>query len=545
MALTPETIGKYRIVRELAKGGMGTVYVAEHPSLKKEVILKKLTLRSSNSTIRERFKREAQILIDLSSPYIVRMFDYFTEGRSDYIVLEFVDGMALDNLIKKQGALSPQLALFIFLEACYGLKVAHNKGIVHRDIKPANILISQQGHVKLADFGIASGEKEEASPQPSSAQNANVTVVANDNITRVGSTLGTPAYMSPEQLKDSSSVDQRADIYSMGVMLYEMVTGTKPYPGDMTRTTIENISRGKYTPPKKINKDLPPIVCRLIKKMMRPNPSQRYETIDPVIRQIKAYLKKYDNHKIRVDLARAIYYKKPIELPAYETKHHRAQKIGCIAAAALVLLAGGIAAWNLGLFHATILRRWFTPVTLTMEIPAAAKINSDLPARAFFFENDNDSIPDVKNGKRQFIAQKKASGEQKTQVVKTKPVYVHPGDYRIKIATGSYVWWKSVTVGREKMNIELTFLKDETRRLVINARAEDYETQKDISASTNFYVELADKRVNLKSIQPSLLTTGKVYKIYAVADGYEEEYFSLLIDWYQDTLFVNASLKKK
>ncbi|MBQ1794607.1 MAG: serine/threonine protein kinase [Treponema sp.] len=155
---TPDVIGKYRIINQIAQGGMGAVFKAVHPSLRRDVIIKKLTLRTGNSSIRERFKREAQILMDLSSPYIVRMFDFFTEARNDYIVLEFVDGMSLDKLLEKQQSLSPQLALLIFLDACYGLKHAHSKGIVHRDIKPGNILISRRAEVKLSDFGIASGE---------------------------------------------------------------------------------------------------------------------------------------------------------------------------------------------------------------------------------------------------------------------------------------------------------------------------------------------------------------------------------------------------
>ena len=117
MAVQPESIGKYKILSVVAVGGMGTVYKAVHPSLKRQVIIKKLTLKNKGGTIRERFKREAQILLDLSSPYVVRMFDYFTEGRSDYIVLEFVDGMSLDKLIAKQVSLPPQLALLIFLDA--------------------------------------------------------------------------------------------------------------------------------------------------------------------------------------------------------------------------------------------------------------------------------------------------------------------------------------------------------------------------------------------------------------------------------------------
>ena len=155
----PEYIGKYKIMGLIAKGGMGAVYKAVHPSLKRLVILKKLTIRN-NATVRQRFKREARILLDMQSPYIVHLFDYFIEGSSHYIVEEYVEGLSLAQLLEKQVALGTELSLLIFHDACLALKFAHARGIVHRDIKPGNILISKRGEVKLADFGIASSESD-------------------------------------------------------------------------------------------------------------------------------------------------------------------------------------------------------------------------------------------------------------------------------------------------------------------------------------------------------------------------------------------------
>ncbi len=203
MSDIPAMIGKYKVLELVAQGGMGTVYKALHPSLKREIILKKLSIRG-NVSVRERFKREAQILLDLQCPYIVHVFDYFVEGAYHYIALEYVDGMSLDKLIAKQVALPNQIAMVVFLDACYALQYAHSKGIVHRDIKPGNILISRRAAVKLADFGIASTDKESEK---------------DTTLTLSGVSLGTPSYMSPEQFADSKSVDKRADIYSMGVML--------------------------------------------------------------------------------------------------------------------------------------------------------------------------------------------------------------------------------------------------------------------------------------------------------------------------------------
>lgn len=540
-----ETIGKYKNCTKIATGGMGTVYLATHPELKRKVVIKKLILKSGGAAIRERFKREARILSELSSPYVVRMFDYFTEGRANYIVLEFVDGMSLDKLIEKQVSLPPELALLIFLDACLGLKNAHSKDIVHRDIKPGNILISKRAEVKLADFGIASDEKDEFE-EPKKTADSDKTVVStkSSSITQAGSTLGTPAYMSPEQLMDSSSVDVRADIYSMGVMLYEMVTGSKPYAGDMAPETISKIKKGKYIPPQKIVKNLPPVVKTLIRKMMNPEPEKRYKSLEPVIAKIRRYLKNYDTHAIRVSLAQSIISPKTIKFPSYIPKNYKAKRIalGVFAACAVAFLF--CQAWNSGVIHRTVLRNWFTPVSLSMLMPSTASVNADLPARAFFFVNDNDGIPEVPNTRRIFSVAKNSSKGKNLEYV-TKDVFLRPGEYRIKIAEGPYVWWKSISVGKEKVLMNLDFLKNASRNITVHFSAMDCETGKDLTQSSQFRIQVGSKWVDASKVDFSKLKTGNVYKFLMIHEGYYDEYFSLLIDWYQDELFITGNMRKK
>ena len=542
---TPATIGKYAIRSVVALGGMGRIYKAVHPTLKRDVIIKELLLRKGDSAVRERFKREATILLELNSPYVVRLFDYFSEGRKDYIVLEFVDGLSLDKLLEKQYCLSPQLALLIFLDACYGLQSAHRRKIVHRDIKPGNILISRRGEVKLSDFGIAGGEKEKDSPV---SEGGDVPLSGSDDgLTKVGTTLGTPAYMSPEQLDDSRSVDERADIYSMGVMLYQMTTGDRPYKGDMAPDTIEKIRRGQYIPPEQLNKSLPLIVRKLVRKMMQPDPRRRYQTIEPVIKKIKRYLSRYDRHEIRKELATIVVSANPGELQVHEPKNKTVLRI-CAAAAVLALL---VAAGFKGIYYRTLLRPWYVPVTLQMQIPVMdinTAYTADLPAKAFFFHN-RDDIPEVKgiNFSRVFAAKRRHGDGGKNDVtLVTKAVSLKPGDYRIKIVSGPYILWQSVTVTKGKPEtLSFDFLKTEKRSLSISMKAMDYDTGEDISEKAQFQILTGNKWSDLSKVKKGSIASGQVIHVRAVADGYEPEAFGLAIDWYQDSLDVTASLHRK
>ena len=366
----------------------------------------------------------------------------------------------------------------------------------------------------------------------------------NSSITQAGSTLGTPAYMSPEQLMDSSSVDVRADIYSMGVMLYEMVTGSKPYAGDMAPETIAKIKKGKYIPPQKIVKNLPPVVKTLIRKMMKPEPEKRYKSLEPVIAKVRRYLKNYDTHAIRVSLAQSIISTKTIKFPLYIPKNYKAKRIalGACAVCAVALLF--CEAWNSGMIHRIVLRNWFTPVSLSMLMPSTASVNADLPARAFFFVNDNDGIPEVPNTRRVFSVAKNSSKGKNLEYI-TKDVFLRPGEYRIKIAEGPYVWWKSISVGKEKVIMNLDFLKNASRNITVHFSAMDCETGKDLTQSSLFRIQVGSKWVDASKVDFSKLKTGNVYKFLMIHEGYYDEYFSLLIDWYQDELFITGNMRKK
>jgi len=538
----PKLIGKYKVQGIIAKGGMGVVYKAIHPSLKRYVVIKKMLSRR-NSTNAERFKKEAQILLDLQSPYIVHLYDYFTEGGFRYMVEELVDGIALDKLIQKQTMLPPPLALLILQDACYALKYAHSKDIVHRDIKPGNILISRRGEIKLADFGIASELSERK-----------------EGITESGVALGTPAYMPPEQFEDSAKVDCRADIYSLGITLYEMVTGTKPYPGNFSMDTLKVIKKGKYVTPRKIDKKIPKEIADLIHKMIRPAPKNRFQSIDGVIRALKKYLRHYDTHEIRLQLARSVISSSTYSFPFFRQRDRKSRIIKKLFF--WLLFAAGLfyCFWEGGLIHRTILRKWYTPVSVQMEMPRALSASLDLPARAFFFEDDGDVIPEVKGtmqnlavkGKWRFqdlfkfnfseIEYERLTAKNKTY--DSADVFLKKGNYRVKVVVGPYVWWKSFSVTDKPLVLECNFLRNTSRKLLITSFVYDDESGENITTKAKVSILHNGNWIAINTMPEEELKSASVWKIKIEAEGYKTEIFSLLIDWYQDRLFISSSLKK-
>lgn len=523
----PETIGKYKIEGILAKGGMGVVYRSTHPTLNKPVIIKKLTAKK-NSTNIKRFVLEAKILGELQNPNIVNFYDIFTEGNAYYIVEELVDGLAVDKILQKQTALSPQIAMLIIQDACYGLKFAHTKNVVHRDIKPGNILISKRAEIKITDFGIASE------------------AAGGDTLTQSGVALGTPAYMPPEQFEDSAKVDCRADIYALGIMLYEMVTGTKPYPGTLTIETLNIIKKGKYISPRKIDKNIPWCVCRLIRKMLKPKARNRYQSTLPVLKVIKKYLKHYDVHSIRVQLAKIVISKNVLKEIEYVPKDRKRNRIMSIIAACVAFAGLCVYGWTQGFFHKTVLRSWYTPVSVEMMMPVTNTSGSDLPVRAFFFENDGDSIPEVPNTRRTLaqLSEKKHPDEKnaRNRTYTTKKVYLLHGNYRIKVVAGPYVWWKSFSVEKKTVTIKADFLKNMRRNITVKANAYNSESGKEISKDSRFSVLYSNSWVPLEEIPAEKLISGNVWKFKAECDGFSTEIFSLRLDWLQDVLYISANL---
>ena len=256
-----DRIGRYKIVRELGRGAMGVVYHAIDPNIGRPVAIKTIVLNASRKPeeqerMRERLFREARSAGILSHPGIVTIYDVEQQGDLAYIAMEYVDGPTLDQILSAEHAVTPEKMFSILTQTAAALDYAHGKGIVHRDIKPANIMLTADGTAKITDFGIAK-------------------ITASEQFTMTGSIVGTPHYMSPEQVQ-GLPVDGRSDQFSLAVIAFEMLTGEKPYTGEHLTTVVYKIVAEEPLPPHRLNPSLGGVIAGVIQKALAKKPEGRY-----------------------------------------------------------------------------------------------------------------------------------------------------------------------------------------------------------------------------------------------------------------------------
>ncbi len=442
-------IGKYVLGTKIAEGGMGAIYKSKHPTLKKDIILKKLTLRASSQIV-ERFKREAQVMLEFSNDNIVQVYDHFREGTSYYIVMEFIDGISLDKLIEKNRYLPNHIALLLFYETCKALKYAHNRGVIHRDIKPDNVLLSRTGVVKLTDFGIARTENCEE-----------------DGLTSAGMTLGTPTYMSPEQIDDSTKVDKRSDIYSMGVMLYVMVTGKSPFPSNLVPQTINAIQKGKYVKPSKLNPKIDPLILKIIKKSMHCKPKRRYKDVDDVMKLIAKRIKKYKTQEMVNNEIMEFAYKRKGEVKRDIKGSILSTAKKIIIAAAFLSVIGGAALSYLyykGYHYEYLKNKEYGAVQINLFFNKEYKLPQDIYKKIKVMKLENDKFNDVIDFKIQFHSFE----ENKFSVLRSDKTYLTNGKYRIQIEFENQLMQRDFTLNPRIIQNSSDATKDGLRVDIFN-----------------------------------------------------------------------------
>jgi serine/threonine protein kinase len=266
-----QTILNYKIESLIGEGGMGSVYLATHTQMNRKVAIKALLPQfMANAEVKQRFKNEASTLAHLQHPNIVGLFDYIEDETGMYLVMEYVEGTPLDDFISNvTGPMPEGRAVPIMKEILSGFSYAHQKGIVHRDIKPANIIITSNDGAKILDFGIARLIGE-----------------GNHNLTKTGTQMGTVFYMSPEQVQ-GKKVDQRSDIYSLGVSFYQMLTGVNPYNGLTTEYEVySRIVKEDLPSPQEVYPGVPDYLASVLKKAMEKNPDDRFQTCEDFLSAI-------------------------------------------------------------------------------------------------------------------------------------------------------------------------------------------------------------------------------------------------------------------
>src|SRR5436190_9769238 len=262
--------GRYELEEVLGHGGMAEVFLGTDRVLGRRIAVKVLSDRfARDSSFVARFRREAQSAAALNHPNVVSVFDTGSDDGTHFIVMEYVRGKTLSDVIREDAPLLPERAAEIAQGVAQALAFAHKGGIIHRDVKPGNIMLTPTGDVKVMDFGIARA-------------------TASESLTQTATVLGTATYFSPEQAQ-GEPVDARSDIYSLGIVLYEMLTGQPPFAGDSAVTIAYKHVREDPVPPSRLNPDVPPGLDAIVMRCLAKNPSNRYQTVEELLQDLERF----------------------------------------------------------------------------------------------------------------------------------------------------------------------------------------------------------------------------------------------------------------
>ena len=532
MEKTPvRRIGKYEIISKVAEGGMGSLYKARHPTLDRTVLLKKLTLRGGSQFI-ERFKREARIMMDFKNDHIVQVYDHFKEGHHYYIVEEYVDGISLDALIRRERYLSNDAAILILYEVCRALKYAHDKQVIHRDIKPGNILLSRQGEVKLADFGIATSLED-----------------TEDGLTREGMVLGTPSYIPPEQIDDAKSVDRRADIYSLGVVLYEMLTGRTPFPGSFTAETIHLIHKGKYTPPRKLNPGSTRLLRRIARTCMRVKRRRRYQDLKEIIGLLERRIRRRDPASLQ-NAVKNVVEGKAIGSLFRGKRTWLAWALPFFVLACL-LAFGGWYAYQQGWWFETFDQGRYGLLAVSAVVDASYKEPDEMFFQPVLYREEDNQLTRITGVDFEIhLDASRTSAESFT--LASRKVYLPAGRYRMKVSLEGELLWSSFILAPRVVQkrlfstvdgMQITVRQESGQRVLgVSSTVTDAATGEDLTGSALLSVFLSNRWMPWSSAAPEDFTSGGSYRFRIEKEGYYPQVYSLVVKAYQTALHLDVRL---
>jgi serine/threonine-protein kinase len=322
--------GRYQILGELGRGSMGTVYKAYDRTIGRVVAMKTIPVEaeaSKREALVERLKQESRAAGTLDHPNIVTVFDVGEEGGVFYFTMQHLEGRTLDAVCQKRELLPLEKVLDIGQQICEGVGFAHQKGIIHRDLKPSNLMLTSQGLVKVMDFGIAK--------------------LGDAGLTSAGMILGTPRYLSPEQAS-GGRVDNRSDIFAIGAILYELLTGEKAFAGETATAVVYQVINVNPIPPKAIERSLPPALDAILLRAMAKDPHHRYQSCDELARVLAQLSAGHSTQKIRTQRMAALApeekYEETVVMTPPPSGHRRAAL--WTATGLLVLVAAGVVGWQ-------------------------------------------------------------------------------------------------------------------------------------------------------------------------------------------------------